>query len=272
MLKKRIIPVILLKNGRVVQSKLFKRHQVLGNSSLIASRFSNWNVDELIILDISREKKYDINREDLNYQNLDSILAIFKDFSRKSFMPLTLGGGVKTLSDIEDRLRAGADKVAINSAAIHQPDFLEKAAGRFGSQALVASIDALELGTDCWEVFTDFGKTATGLNPLNAAQRLESAGAGEILVNSINRDGQCQGFDMPLISAVTESVNVPVIGLGGGGTTQHFVECFENTKVSALAASNIFQYTEQAVFNLNHELNTLGINIRPAAISNMETF
>lgn len=262
----RVIPVILLKNGRVVQSKSFSRHQVLGNASLIVSRFSNWYADELIYLDISRKKHYDLKRDDLNFENKSSILEIIEDCSHKCFMPMTVGGGITTIKDVEDRLKSGADKVAINSEAFRRPEFIKECAEKFGSQCIVVSIDAKKITETSWEVFIGYGKEATGQKPNEWARKMQDMGAGEIIINSIDRDGQGKGFDVELVSMVVDAVNIPVIALGGAGEWSHFAECFDEASPSAVAASNIFQYTENAVYNANKYLFEENYKVRKPSI------
>ncbi|MDA9322313.1 imidazole glycerol phosphate synthase cyclase subunit [Gammaproteobacteria bacterium] len=265
----RVIPVILLKNGRVVQSKGFKRHQVLGNPSSIVGRFSNWNADELIYLDISRDKNYDLKRDDLNFKNSSSILEIIHDFSKTSFMPLTIGGGIKTIEDVELRLAAGADKVVINTEAYNNPDFISQCAKIFGSQCIVISIDAKKMGPGLWEVFVGFGKQATGLSPEIWAKKMESMGAGEILINSIDRDGKATGFDLDLVNNVVSAVSVPVVAMGGAGAPKHFADVIDSAKPSGVAASNIFQYTENAVFEINKYLYDSKYKVRKPKIQSI---
>ena len=262
----RIIPVILLKNGRVVQSKAFSRHQVLGNASLIVSRFSNWNADELIYLDISRNKHYDLKRDDLNFENKGSILEIIEDCSRKCFMPMTVGGGITTIKDVEDRLKSGADKVAINSEAFRRPAFINESARKFGSQCIVVSIDAKKITDNSWEVFIGYGKESTGHKANEWARKMQDMGAGEIIINSIDRDGQGNGFDVDLVSSVVNAVEIPVIALGGAGEWAHFAECYDKASPSAVAASNIFQYTENAVYNANQYLFEENYKVRKPSI------
>ncbi|MDC6449546.1 imidazole glycerol phosphate synthase cyclase subunit [Pseudomonadales bacterium] len=265
----RIIPVILLKNGRVVQSKSFKRHQVLGNPSSIVGRFSNWNADELIYLDISRDKNYDLKRDDLNFQNRGSILEIIHDFSKRSFMPLTIGGGITTVKDVEDRLKAGADKVTINTAAYQRPGLVSECAKIFGSQCMVVSIDAKKVKPDSWEVFVGFGKKETGIAPDDWARKMEDMGAGEILINSIDRDGQACGYDLELVHKVVSAVGIPVVAMGGAGAQEHFSEVIDYAAPSGIAASNIFQYTENSVFEINKYLYESSYNVRKPKIQSI---
>lgn len=251
----------MLKNGRVVQSKRFKRQQVLGNPSSIVGRLSNWFSDELIYLDISREHNYDLKRDDLNYENRTNMIEIIEDVSKKCFMPLTVGGGIKTLEDIFQRLNNGADKVSINTKAYQKPHFIKDCAKEFGSQCIVVSIDA-KRKENGWEVFVNCGRTATGLDPKNFAIELQSQGAGEILLNSIDNDGLGKGYDFELVKNVVKAVTIPVIALGGVGEWVHFTEVIEKANPSAIAASNIFQYTENSVYNANKYLYDRGYPVR----------
>jgi cyclase len=260
--KLRIIPVILLKNGRVVQSKKFSRHQVLGTPSVIVGRLSNWFADEIIYLDISRDTRYDLNRDDLNFENRNSILEIIEDVSRNCFMPLTVGGGIRAVIDVEERLAAGADKVSINSQAIDSPEFSEECAKIFGSQCIVVSIDAKRKVGDSWEAYVHFGKDPAGIAPGDLALRAQESGAGEILINSIDNDGLAQGYDIGLVSSVVKSVSIPVIAQGGVGKWDDFIDCIEQAKPDAVAAANIFQFSENSYYKASKHLYEHGCNVR----------
>jgi len=259
--KLRLIPVILLKNGKIVQSKKFNRHQILGTPSVIVSRLSNWFADELIFLDISREKSYCLNRDDLNYVNNNSIIDIIKEVSKKSFMPLTVGGGVRTIKDVEDRLMAGADKIVINMRAVYEPKFISECSKIFGSQCIVVSMDA-KANKGSWDVYSDYGKNPVRESPSEFAKKIQDYGAGEILINSIDNDGAGKGYDIGLIKSVVESVSIPVIALGGAGDQNHFLECIKGGSPDAVAASNIFHYTENSYYNIASFLHNNSINVR----------
>lgn len=262
MLKKRLIPVVLLRNGTVVQSKGFKRYQALGNPVTIVQRLTDWAADELIYLDISREQVYDLGRDDLKASNRNSLLEILTDISKCCFMPLTFGGGIRTIEDVALRVRAGADKVSINTKALEDPEFITRCASEFGSQCVVVCIDSLLNEAGGWEVYSRGGKKATGRSPADWAAEAESRGAGEILISSVDRDGQGNGYDIPLIQSVVESVSIPVIALGGVGEWDHFSEALTRTDASAIAAANIFQYTENSVFMAKKFLHDSGANVR----------
>ena len=262
MLKNRLIPVVLLRNGVIVQSKGFERYQRLGNPVTIVERLTDWAADELIYLDISREKGYDLGRDDLNAHNRGSILEILADISHRCFMPLTFGGGIRTLDDVAARVRAGADKVSINTKALEEPSFITECAAEFGSQCVVVSIDVRRKEDGSLEVFGKGGRTGTGLAPVQWAIEVQSRGAGEILINSIDRDGKGDGYDLDLIDSVAEAVKIPVIALGGVGRWEHFAQCLLNTRASAVAAANIFHYSENSVFNAKQYLYQMSASVR----------
>ena len=248
MLKIRLIPVVLLRNGAVVQSKGFQRYQKLGDPTTIVRRLSGWAADELIYLDISRDAVYDIGRDDLNTPNRNNILEILRDVSRECFMPLTFGGRVRTLEDARERVRSGADKVAINTQALADRKFIRLLSRELGSQCVVVCIDVRRDENGKALVFADGGRTPTGRDAIEWARDAEAQGAGEILLQSIDRDGRGSGYDIDLIRAVTEAVGIPVIALGGAGDYDDFKAVAAQTGCSAVAAANIFHYRENSVY------------------------
>lgn len=260
MLKRRLIPVLFLKNGLIVRSERFSYHQNLGNPLAEVKRYSDWNVDELIYIDISREKYYDLRRDDLKVSNRTDIISIIKDVSKVSFMPLTFGGGIRTISDIRDRLYAGADKITINTIAIEDPDFITESAKIFGSQCIVVSID-YKIVNGKPKVFKG-GTTETELDVFEWALLAEKKGAGEIFINSIDRDGMGEGYDIGLLKQISSMLSVPVIGCGGAGTFYDFLELAKETNVSAIAAGNIFHFTELAYPRAKELLIKNGVNVR----------
>lgn len=262
MLKNRLIPVVLLRNGVVVQSKRFKRYQCLGNPMTIVQRLSDWASDELIYLDISRESQYDLGRDDLNATNPQSLLDILSEISKRCFMPLSFGGRIRTLDDVRRRLRAGADKVTINTQAIEDPDFIDQCAREFGSQCIIISIDAKSDGQGGWEVYKRGGREPTGLDPARWSAEAESRGVGEILINSIDRDGSGRGYDIQLIQAVVNVVSIPIIALGGVGEWAHLAEAITQGGANSVAAANIFNYMENSVYKAKHFLCEAGLNFR----------
>jgi cyclase len=247
MKKKRLIPVLLLRNGWLVQSKNFSRYQNLGNPTFAVKRLSEWASDELIYLDISKEDYYDIRREDQGYPNRNSILEIIKDVSKVAFMPIAVGGRINSLSDIEERLLAGADKVTINTKAMEDINFIKSAAKEFGSQCIVVSID-VKMENNHYRVMAEGGRIPTDYNPVGWSKIVETQGAGEIFLNSIDRDGMKNGYDISLIKMVAENINIPVIACGGAGRWEHFEEAFEKTKVDGVAAANMFHHSDQSVY------------------------
>lgn len=261
MKKKRLIPVLLLKNGFLVQSKLFKRYQNLGNPVTSVKRLSDWAADELIYLDITRDSLYDMHRHDLGHPNRDNIIDIISDAANECYMPVTIGGGIRNLKDIALRLANGADKVSINTRAFEEPFFIKKASKEFGSQCIVVSIDVKNTDAE-YEVFVNGGQNPISLNPVDWAKRVEEYGAGEILLNSIDRDGSGTGYDIELLTSICAAVSIPVIACGGVGEWAHFAEALEKTNVDAVAAANIFQYTDQSVYLAKKYLFEQGYNVR----------
>lgn len=261
MKKNRVIPVLLLKNGWLVQSKQFSRHPNLGNPITAVKRLSEWGSDELIYLDISRDDNYDMRRDDLGHPNRGSIFEILADVSHQAFMPITIGGRIRTLADIETRLALGADKIAINTAAIDDPEFVGQAAKEFGAQCIVVSVD-VKIIDEQYRVMRGGKAEATQWTALEWVQRLEQLGAGEILLNSIDRDGMKNGYDLPLLDQVSNAVKIPVIACGGVGEWNHFAEALQQTKVDAVAAANIFHYVDQSVYLAKKHLFEAGLNVR----------
>lgn len=272
MLKTRLIPCVLLRNGSVVQSKGFCRYQLLGNPTTIVRRLSDWACDELIYLDISRHPNAALaGRRDLKERPRAGTLEIIADVARHCFMPLIVGGGIRSIDDAAARLIRGADKIAINTQAVRTPDFISDCAHRFGSQCVVVGIDAQRNPNGGWEVMADGGRIQTGLAPGEWARTAERFGAGEILIQSVDRDGAGTGFDIDLVRAVENAVAIPVIALGGAGDWSHFAEVIRETGVSAVAAANIFQYGEQTVHRAKRYLFDAGFNVRPPALFESDT-
>ena len=264
----RLIPVLLLKHGVIVRSQLFRVHQVIGNPMSTVERYSDWNADELIILDIGRgEDRHDLRRDDLQQSYIGtSAIDVLREIAKVCFMPLTFGGRIACLADIEIRLAAGADKVAVNTAAFDDPDLVGQAARRYGSQCIVGSIDARATGTARWEAFVEGGRRATGLSPAEWACELEHRGVGEILLNSIDRDGSGAGYDLKLIRQVTAVVRIPVIACGGVGRYEQFPTAIRDGGASAAAAANIFHFFELSYPHAKRACESAGINVRPVSL------
>lgn len=261
MKKHRIIPVLLLRNGFLVQSKEFKRYQNLGNPITAVKRLSEWGSDELIYLDITRDDNYDMRRDDLGHPNRNNLFDIIADVSKEAWLPVTVGGRIRTLEDIEKRLSLGADKIAINTMPLEDPAFVELAAKEFGSQCIVVSMD-VKLVDGEYQVMSHGGSTRTGRHPQDWAKEVESRGAGEILLNSIDRDGMKNGYDIPLINTVCDNVHIPVIACGGVGIWEHLAEGLQQTKCDAVAAANIFHYVDQSVYLAKKHLHQQGLTVR----------
>ena len=245
MKKKRLIAVLLLKDGNLVQAKNFKFYQNLGNPEQSVKRLSEWGSDELIYLDIS-QKKYDLGRDDLKYKSNFNMLEIIKRFSKLSFMPTTIGGKIKNLKDVEKRLLIGADKISINSAALKKPELISQIAKEFGSQSIVISVDVKKINND-YKIFYDCGKTQSNYSLKDWLKIIYNNGAGELLINSIDRDGSQKGYDINLLKIVTKNCKIPVIALGELETFLIFMRVLK-TNIDAAAAANIFQYSDQSVF------------------------
>lgn len=265
MKKNRLIPVLLLRNGWLVQSKGFKRFQNLGNPTAAVARLSEWASDEVVYLDISKDDVYDLRRDDLGRGNSQSFLEIIEEVGRRAFMPITVGGRIRTLTDIEKRLSLGADKTTINTQALADPDFITAAAREFGSQCIVASIDVKQVD-EGYEVFSQGGSLPTGLSPEVWARTVQERGAGEILLNSIDRDGSRRGYDLDLLNLVCEAVKIPVIGMGGVGEWGHLSEALDQTGVDAVAVANLLHYVDQSVYLAKKHLYDHGCNVRPPVL------
>lgn len=265
MKKKRLIPILLLQNGCIVKSKGFSRYQRLGNPITSVKRLSEWASDELIYLDITKKGSYDLKRDDLAFQNRASIIEIIKDVSKMTFMPITVGGNVRTLHDVEQRLQAGADKIAINTIALENPHFIGDVAKEFGSQCVVVSIDYIER-----QVYSHSTKSVLEKDVVMWSKQVASEGAGEILLNSVNRDGMQTGYDISTIAEISDSLSIPVIACGGVGQWEHLSECLDNTKADAVAAANIFHYSDQSVYLAKKYLFDKGYAVRNPELLKIE--
>lgn len=261
MLKKRLIPVLLLQNGLLVRSELFKIHQAIGNPIYEVKRFNEWHVDELIYLDITKDNHYDLRRNDHKVKGLNDPLQILDAVSKTCFMPLTWGGRIRNIEDMRNHFNHGADKITINTAAIRTPDVINMGAKVFGSQAIVVCIDVLRHSNNISEVFIDGGKTPTGLKPKPWAKEVEDRGAGEILLQSVDRDGTGRGYDLDLIHSVASATSIPVIALGGVGRYEHYAQGIE-AGASAVAAANIWHFKELSDRGGKRALAKAGINVR----------
>ncbi|VAW23229.1 Imidazole glycerol phosphate synthase cyclase subunit HisF [hydrothermal vent metagenome] len=230
-LKTRIIPCLDVKDGRVVKGVNFVDLKDAGDPVEAAIAYDRAGADELCFLDITA-----------SHEGRDTIFDVVERTAQHCFMPVTVGGGVRTLEDIRKLLLSGADKVAINSAAVKAPDFISRAADKFGNQCIVVSIDARQTGASNWQIFTHGGRRKTGLDALEFAAKMVECGAGELLVTSMDRDGTKRGFDLELTRAIADSVSVPVIASGGVGTLDHLVDGVKKGHASAVLAASIFHF------------------------------
>lgn len=261
MVKVRLIPCLLLREGILVKSYQFSRFLPVGNPLTAIQFFNSWAVDEIIFLDITPQKKFRPGRLDNNLKEFKSLADYTRYISRYCFVPLTVGGGVSRIDDMQRLFKAGADKISLNTVVHHQPKLLTEAAERFGRQAMVVSIDVKRRGSK-YEVVTNYGKEASGKNPVDWAKRVESLGAGEILLTSMDRDGMMTGYDLKLTRSVADAVKIPVIVCGGVGSWQHLVEGAIQGHASAVAAGNIFHFSEQSTKKAKDYMRKAGINVR----------
>ena len=257
----RIIPVLFIKNGLIVRSQNFEKHQFIGNVIEQAKRLNDYNVDELVYIDISRNDKYDLGRDDLLVKSKSDILSIIKNISKVCFMPLTFGGGIKTVDDAVNRIRAGADKITINSLLFSDLNIVKKIISEIGSQAVVASIDYKEVNKKM-KVFKHFGQEDTDFNLIDFIKRIEDLGVGEFFIQNIKFDGMQKGFDIGNIKNIVKSVKIPVIACSGAGSLEHFLEAVKIGGLSAIAAGNYFNYKERSYPIVKKELKNHNINVR----------
>ncbi|MDP3277566.1 MAG: HisA/HisF-related TIM barrel protein [Deltaproteobacteria bacterium] len=262
MLKKRLIPVLLLQNGQLIRSEGFALHQVIGNPVHEVERFNQWSVDELIYLDISDDDEID-GRSDMKIQREQTALGILESVAAHCFMPLTFGGRIRTIDDVRARIERGADKVTLATAAITTPELVTRAATEFGRQAIVIVIDAKLTSDGRYEVVFDHASKSTGKTPAQFAQEVEALGAGEIVLQSVDRDGRALGYDNQLIRSVTEVTKIPVIALGGVATLDDFATCITEGGADAAAAANIFHFIELSDRRAKRAMARAGIDVRP---------
>ncbi len=252
MLKARIIPCLDVKDGRTVKGVNFVNLVDAGDPIEQARLYDSQGADELCFLDITA-----------SHENRDTLYDVVRGTAEQCFMPLTVGGGVRTVDDVRTLLAAGADKVSINTAAVQRPAFVREAAERFGSQCIVVAIDAKAGGQGRYEIYTHGGRNPTGLEAVEWAQRMAAAGAGEILLTSMDRDGTRQGYDIALTRAIADAVSVPVIASGGVGTLDHLVEGVRDGHATAVLAASIFHFGEYSIAEAKARLQEAAIPVRP---------
>ncbi len=249
-LAKRIIPCLDVDRGRVVKGVNFVGLRDAGDPVEIARRYDDQGADELCFLDITASS-----------DDRDTILHVVEEVAAGVFIPLTVGGGVRKIEDVRNLLNAGADKVSINTAAVHRPEFVAEATGRFGSQCIVVAIDAKRVA-EHWEVFTHGGRRPTGLDAVEWARRMQSLGAGEILLTSMDRDGTREGFDLGLTRAIARAVGIPVIASGGVGTLEHLADGVIEGGADAVLAASIFHFGEFTISQAKERMAARGIEVR----------
>src|SRR5437016_14676048 len=254
MFKVRVIPCLDVKDGRVVKGVNFVDLRDAGDPVEAAIAYDAAGADELCFLDITA-----------THENRGIMLDVVRRTAEACFMPLTVGGGVRTIDDIKTLLRSGADKVSINSAAVSRREFVKEAAEKFGEQCIVVEVDAKLVkrgGSERWEIFTHGGRNSTGIDAVEYAQEVVSLGAGEILLTSMDRDGTRQGFDIPLTRAISESVPVPVIASGGVGSLDHLVEGIRDGGATGVLAASIFHFGEYSIRQAKEHMARAGLPIR----------
>jgi imidazole glycerol-phosphate synthase subunit HisF len=255
MLTKRIIPCLDVKDGRVVKGVSFVNLRDAGDPVEVAAVYDREGADELCFLDITA-----------SHENRKTIIDVVERTAARVFMPVTVGGGVRTLDDIRHLLNAGADKVSINTAAVERPEFVREAAERFGTQCIVVAIDAKRSGSSCWEVFTHGGRKASGLNAIDWAQSMQRFGAGEILLTSMDEDGRQSGYDLDLTASVSARVSIPLIASGGVGSLEHLYDGFVTGKADAVLAASIFHFRTFTIPQAKAYLRQRGVPVRVTGV------
>lgn len=251
MVSKRIIPCLDVKDGRVVKGVRFVNLRDAGDPVEVAKKYSDEGADEITFLDITA-----------SHENRKTMIDVVERTASEVFVPLTVGGGLRTVEDVRELLLAGADKITINTAAITDPDFVRRASERFGSQCIVVAIDARRREGGGWEVFTHGGRNPTGIDAVGWAAKMEDFGAGEILLTSMDRDGTEDGYDLELTRTISETVGIPVIASGGAGRLEHLVEAVEAGRADAVLCASIFHYGKYSINEAKQFLSDKGVLVR----------
>lgn len=252
MYAKRIIPCLDVENGRVVKGVSFVDKRDAGDPVACAAAYDRQGADELVLLDIMA-----------SHEGRGTMIDIVERVAKTVFIPFTVGGGIRTVGDFKELLRAGADKISVNSAAVRNPNLINEAAYKFGSQCVVCAIDAKKRTDESgWEVYLNGGRIPTGIDAVKWAAEAESRGAGEILLTSMDQDGQKNGYDIKLTRAVSENVGIPVIASGGAGAKEHFYDAFTEGKADAVLAASLFHFNELPIPELKKYLNEKKISVR----------
>ncbi len=257
----RVIPVLFIKNGLIVRSQKFSRHQVIGNVINQAKRLNDWFADELICIDISDEKFYDSGRDDHQIKSINNIIEIIKEMSKVVFMPFSFGGGIRTVNDAKVRIRSGADKIIINSIIFESREIVEEIVKVLGSQAVIASLDyKVEKGIP--QIYSKSGKQSINKNLYDVARYCENIGVGELFIQNIDLDGTSLGYDIEIIEKLVSQSNLPIVCCSGAGTNSHFEQAAQISGVSGIAAGNIFNFFERSYPRVKSYLKKEGINVR----------
>lgn len=251
MLAKRIIPCLDVDNGRVVKGVKFLDIKDAGDPVEVAKRYNEQGADEITFLDITA-----------THHGRDTTYHTVERMAETVFVPLTVGGGVRKIDDIRNLLNAGADKVSINSAAIYNPEFVQEASARFGNQCIVVAIDAKKVADNQWEIFTHGGRNATGINAIDWAVKMANFGAGELLITSMDSDGTKNGYDLALMRAINDKVNIPTIASGGVGNLQHLADGVLKGGADAVLAASIFHFGEYSIQEAKQFMANQGITMR----------
>jgi len=261
MLKKRLIPVLFIKNGHIIRSENFSQHKIIGNVVNEVRRYNEWDIDELIYIDISRTANHDSGRTDHKIERVESIEEIIKLVAKECFMPLTFGGGIRSVSDIDKFLHNGADKVIVNTLLFESPEIVKEAVQKWGSQAIVACLDYRVINNEIY-FYTNFGSKKVEMSLDEIIKHITEVGCGEVFLNSIDNDGKAEGYDIESTKIIADKFEIPVIICGGAGAVFDFEEVSAENSVSAIAAGNIFHFTENAYPRIKNELKKRGFNFR----------
>jgi cyclase len=261
MLKVRVIPVLFLMNGHIVRSEGFNEFKIIGNPISELARYSQWRADELVYIDITRDSEYLVHRTDHKDRIAADLVSILRQIADHASMPVTFGGRVFSLKQADALIANGADKIVINTGAYRDPSLIRETSRKYGSQAVVVGID-LRRTEGKISMVIEQGREQVEDDPVDYAKRMEALGAGELFVNSVDRDGSARGYDVDGIRAISDAVGIPVVACGGVGRFEHFSAAIRDGHASAVAAGNIFHFTENAYPNAKRTLKRQGINVR----------
>jgi len=258
-MKIRLIPILFLKDGNLVRSENFDLHQILGDPFVQVERYNTWNVDEIIYINISNSINYETKNK--TEQHPKKFLEVMKKASEKCFSPIVFGGGIKNLNDAKSYFQNGADKISVNTSFIENTDLISEFANIFGSQSIIVSVD-VKIENNIYKLYNSKNEKTYDYDLFDYVKEVEKKGAGEILINSVDRDGTSLGYDINLIKKINNVINIPLIPCGGVGTSEHISELLEKVDLSAVAAGNIFNFTERSYEKIKNFLKKKGYNFR----------